>query len=164
MWKVWSVKGSTFRITLKLCDETALATFDHASDELVTRGGEQKGKRIVYVEDNPANLKLVTEIISELTDYELKCAETGQQGLDLIVDEEPDLILLDINLPEMSGFEILKELRGNHLFENTPIIALTANAMEADVQRGKEAGFDDYISKPIIVPDLLVTLKEYMPG
>ena len=75
-------------------------------------------------------------------------------GLDLAMEQKPDLILLDINLPGMNGFEVLKHLRQRDVTRNTPVIAVSANAMPKDIERGLEAGFDDYITKPFSVREL----------
>ncbi|MCW8830909.1 MAG: response regulator, partial [Gammaproteobacteria bacterium] len=79
-------------------------------------------------------------------------------GIDLAVEYRPDLILLDINLPGIDGFEVLERLRENKLTCDIPVIAVSANAMQKDIEKGLEAGFDDYIIKPIVIKDLLRTV------
>jgi len=81
-------------------------------------------------------------------------------GLELAAENNPDLILLDINLPGMDGFEVLKLLRQRDVTRNTPVIAISANAMPKDIERGMKAGFDDYITKPINIQTLLTAVDD----
>ena len=83
-------------------------------------------------------------------------------GLELAAEHKPDLILLDINLPGMDGFELLKELRLREATRDTPIIAISANAMPRDIEKGMQAGFDDYITKPINIERLLETVNSQL--
>ena len=104
---------------------------------------------LLYVEDNPANLKLVEEIVRFRPDLRLLAAGDGPLGLSLARTHRPEIILMDLNLPGMSGLEVLKELRRDPATRAIPVIALTANAMASDVERGIEAGFFRYLTKPI---------------
>ena len=104
---------------------------------------------LLYVEDNPANLKLVEEIIRLRGDLRLLAAPDGHLGVELAFAHRPRLILMDINLPGMSGIEALKLLQGSTKTAHIPVIALTANAMPRDIERGLEAGFFRYLTKPI---------------
>ena len=104
---------------------------------------------LLYVEDNPANLKLVEEIVRFRPDLRLLAAGDGPLGLSLARTHLPEIILMDLNLPGMSGLEVLRELRRDAATSAIPVIALTANAMAADVERGLEAGFFRYLTKPI---------------
>jgi CheY-like chemotaxis protein len=104
---------------------------------------------IVYIEDNPANLKLVQEIVGYRRDLRLLAAPDGQAGLALARSERPELVLTDLNLPGMSGIEVLAELRHDPATAAIPVIALTANAMPRDIERGLAAGFARYLTKPI---------------
>ncbi len=117
-------------------------------------------KNVLYIEDNPANLRLVTQILSRSEDINLLTALEPLRGLELAKEYQPDLILLDINLPGISGYDVLDELRKNQQTENIPVIAISANAMEKDLQKGKDAGFSDYITKPIDVVELLETVNK----
>lgn len=111
-------------------------------------------KRVLYVEDNPQNMRLVRKFLS-MGGYELLEAETGEQGLAIATTELPNLILMDINLPDIDGVEATRILRKTESTANIPIIALTANAMHGDRERFLEAGCDDYLSKPVSKNDLL---------
>lgn len=112
-------------------------------------------KQVLYVEDNPANLKLVRSMLGLLPTVAVLTASTAAEGMTLARDGRPDLILLDIGLPGMSGFELLAWLRREPALAGTPVIAISANAMAADVRGGLAAGFDDYLTKPIDVHELL---------
>jgi signal transduction histidine kinase/ActR/RegA family two-component response regulator len=106
-------------------------------------------RTILYIEDNPANLRLVQEIVGFRTDLRLLTARDGHAGLGLAQIEQPAIILMDLNLPGMSGFEVLAQLRRDPHTAHIPVVALTANAMPRDVERGLSAGFARYLTKPI---------------
>ncbi len=128
-----------------------------------TKSGVRPSPRtatLLYVEDNPANLQLMTQIVSRHQGVTMISAPLGQLGLDLARAHCPDLILLDIHLPDMDGYAVLGQLRSDPDTRNTPVIAITANAMPMDVQRIRDAGFDDYVPKPIRVTHIDVLLHE----
>ncbi len=111
-------------------------------------------KRVAVVEDNPDNRLLVHAILEDR--YEIQEYGTGAEALDGIRANTPDLVLLDISLPEMDGTEVLRELRADDQLRHLPVIALTAHAMSGDREKYLAAGFDEYIAKPIIDEDHLV--------
>ncbi|MHB1619138.1 MAG: HAMP domain-containing protein [Sulfuricella sp.] len=113
---------------------------------------------LLYVEDNPANLKLVEQIIVRHPDLSLLTAVNGNLGIELARDEQPDVILMDINLPGINGYEALKILREDPATAHIPVIAVSANAMHLDVERGLKAGFFRYITKPIKVNEFMEAL------
>ncbi len=113
---------------------------------------------LLYVEDNPANLMLVEAIIARRTDIRLISAVDGSSGIQLARSAQPDLILMDINLPGINGISALKALAYDAATAHIPVMALSANAMPRDVERGLAAGFFRYITKPIKVEDFLATL------
>ena len=104
---------------------------------------------VLYIEDNPANLKLVQEIVRFRPDLRLLSAPDGHFGLSIARSQRPEVILMDLNLPGMNGFAVLAALRRDPDTAAIPAIALTANAMPSDVERGLAAGFDRYLTKPI---------------
>ncbi|RYE99957.1 MAG: response regulator, partial [Oxalobacteraceae bacterium] len=104
---------------------------------------------LLYVEDNPANLRLVEEIVAFRRDLRLLAAHDGHLGLQLARAHRPGIILMDLNLPGMSGFEVLRQLGADPETADIPVIALTANAMPRDIERGVAAGFHRYLTKPI---------------
>lgn len=109
--------------------------------------------KILYIEDNIENRTLVKRVL-EVEGYVVLEADDGIDGLRIVQEETPDLILIDINLPEIDGYEITTRLRQMESLSNIPIVALTANVLKGDRERSLEAGCDGYIQKPIDV-DLL---------
>ena len=114
---------------------------------------------LLYVEDNPANMKLVEQIISNYPAMRLITAVDGNAGVALARATQPDVILMDINLPGISGIEALHLLRVDPLTANIPVVALSANAMDRDVQRGLKLGFFGYLTKPIKIKEFMETLN-----
>jgi PAS domain S-box-containing protein len=112
-------------------------------------------RTLLYVEDNPANLKLVEQLIARRSDIRLLSAVNGNLGISLARDHQPDVILMDINLPGMSGIEALKILREDAATAHIPVVALSANAMPRDIQKGLQSGFFWYLTKPIKVVEFM---------
>ena len=110
-------------------------------------------EKILIVEDNPLHTKLI-EMTLKSKNYTLLKANDGEKALDIAKKERPDLIIMDLNLPGMTGFEVTKKLRENPAFSHTPIIAITAYAMRGDRERVIESGCDAYLSKPIDTREL----------
>jgi CheY-like chemotaxis protein len=121
--------------------------------------GAAKKCTLLYVEDNPANMKLMEQIIGRHSDITLLMADNGLAGIELARTALPDAILLDINLPGINGFEILKRLRDDALTAHIPALAISANAMTSDIQRGHQAGFLRYLTKPIKIDELMQALN-----
>ena len=117
---------------------------------------------ILYVEDNPANLRLVELLLKSRGDCEFIGVNTPAAALELVTANLPDLILLDINLPGMNGFDVLKKLRDNADTKGIPVVAVSANAMSQDIDKALKAGFDDYISKPIDVARFQELVSQYL--
>jgi len=109
--------------------------------------------KILYIEDNPGNRMLVRRIL-EAEGYAVREATDGPSGLEVAVQERFDLILLDINLPEIDGYDLAKRMRDMPNLEGVPILAVTANVMQGDKERTLEAGCDGFIPKPIDVDKL----------
>jgi signal transduction histidine kinase/ActR/RegA family two-component response regulator len=119
---------------------------------------------LLYVEDNPANLRLVEEIVRFRPDLRLLSAPDGQLGLSLARAHQPAIVLLDLNLPGMSGFEVLRELQNDPRTRHIPAIALTANAMPRDVERGMAAGFFRYLTKPVDIDQFNQAIDSALAG
>jgi CheY-like chemotaxis protein len=122
----------------------------------------QSGARVhtlLYVEDNPANLKLVERIIARRPDLRLLSAVTGNLGIELARANQPEVILMDINLPDISGIEALRVLREDPATAHIPVVAISANAMSHDIEKGLQAGFFRYLTKPIKVNEFMDTLS-----
>jgi PAS domain S-box-containing protein len=130
-------------------------------DQLETTAIAGEGLRtLLYVEDNPANMQLVEKLIGRRNDVRLLKAVDGYRGVEMARANLPDVILMDINLPGISGFEALNILRGDKITAHIPIMALSANAMTRDIQKGLKAGFFCYLTKPIRVKEFMDTLNE----
>jgi two-component system, cell cycle response regulator DivK len=104
-------------------------------------------KKILIVEDVALNLDLLTQLLED--DYELVAAGDGAKGVALAEREQPDLILMDISLPIMDGYEATRRIKRNPKLAHIPIIALTAHAMSGDAEKTRTAGCDDYLAKPL---------------
>jgi len=113
-------------------------------------------KTVLIIEDNRDNMDVLEAFLED--DFELLEATDGQSGLDMVKEEQPDIVLLDISLPIMDGLEVIKYIREDEVINNIPVIALTAHAMLGDKEKFLKAGFDDYMSKPIIDDELLIDM------
>jgi two-component system, cell cycle response regulator DivK len=117
--------------------------------------------RILYVEDNPRNMRLVRKFLQH-AGYEVLEASQGLTGLKIAEEQRPDLILMDINLPDIDGLEATRRLKANPDLAHIPVIALTANAMHGDKERCLAGGCNGYIPKPISKDDLLSVVAEFL--
>ena len=121
------------------------------------------GRQVVVVEDNELNMKLFREVL-ESSGYRTLEAETGERAVALTTEHRPDLVLMDIHLPDIDGVEALRMLRADERTASVPVLALTAQAMEGDRERFLAAGFDGYLSKPVNIADLLDAVRRYCEG
>ena len=119
-------------------------------------------KTILYVEDNELNRRIVRDLLKR-TSYRLLEAPDGETSLDIVRRARPDLILMDIQLPRLSGIEVTRTLRSEAITANTPIIAITSFALSGDEQRAKEAGATAYMTKPYSPRDLLALIRSLLP-
>jgi signal transduction histidine kinase/CheY-like chemotaxis protein len=115
-------------------------------------------RTLLYVEDNPANLKLIEQLIARRPDMRLLTAKDGDLGIELARAHQPEVILMDINLPGIGGIEALRILRADPATAHIPVVALSANAMPRDIEKGLQAGFFRYLTKPIKVNEFMQTL------
>ncbi|MEW7006890.1 response regulator [Lentilitoribacter sp. EG35] len=118
-------------------------------------------KKVMIVEDNELNMKLFTDLI-EASGYETIQIMNGLEAVELARAHKPDLILMDIQLPEVSGLEVTKWLKDDDELHSIPVIAVTAFAMKGDEERIRQGGCEAYISKPISVPGFLQTIKSFL--
>jgi len=118
-------------------------------------------QKILIVEDNPQNMRLI-EMILGAKNYALLKAADGEEALNVATREHPDLIMMDIQLPRMSGLEVTRKLREDPAFSHTPIIGVTAYAMKGDREKVLESGCDRYLSKPIHVHELRALVAEML--
>jgi len=119
-------------------------------------------KTILYVEDNEANRMIVRDLLKR-TKYQLIEAHDGEAGVAMALEKKPDLILMDIQLPKISGMEAMQRIRADASMSGTPIIAITSFALSGDEQKAKEAGATAYLAKPYSPFDLLKLLRLHAP-
>jgi PAS domain S-box-containing protein len=153
--------GSEFWIELIQADRPQLASEITLHTEYLQRVGIRKNTALhtlLYVEDNPANLMLVEQIMEGHPHVNMFSALNGNQGVALARAHHPDVILMDINLPGISGIEAMNILRKDQSTKHIPIIALSANAMLRDIEKGLEAGFFRYLTKPIKINEFMNAL------
>lgn len=105
--------------------------------------------KLLYVEDNQVNLKLMESVFEKIPNMELISTNNGESGIELAKFQKPDLIILDIHLSGIDGYEVFKRLTADEEIRNIPVVALSANAMEADIEKGIALGFSDYFTKPL---------------
>jgi PAS domain S-box-containing protein len=156
--------GSVFWFELNSTGAPQLAE-DPAQPAAMTLAQVHRGapmRTLLYVEDNPANLKLIEQLVARRPDIRLLSARDGLVGIRLAHAHQPDVILMDINLPGISGIEALKILREDPITAHIPVVALSANAMPRDIEKGLHAGFFRYLTKPIKVNEFMETLEETM--
>lgn len=118
--------------------------------------------KILIVDDNAQNLELLEAYLEELPDATIVHAYNGMEALEKVAADRPDLILLDIMMPKMSGFEVCKKLKGDPATQDIPIIMVTALHEMADIERGVEVGTNDFITKPVNRVDLLTRVRSLL--
>jgi CheY-like chemotaxis protein len=120
-------------------------------------------KKVLVVDDNDDSRDLVVKVLKN-KGYHMVEAVDGEDALEKAESENPDIILLDISIPKLDGYEVTRRLKSRERFKNIPIIALTAHAMKGDREKALQAGYDGYISKPISVHELPEQIKSYLKG
>ena len=118
------------------------------------------GAQVLVVEDNEKNMKLFRDVL-EASGYRLLEATTGEQAMELAAEQQPNLVLMDIQLPDLDGVDALGRLRADARTASIPVVALTAQAMHGDRERFLDVGFDAYISKPVDIVEFVKTVKEH---
>jgi PAS domain S-box-containing protein len=157
-------RGSEFWIELPIHRDEAIKV-DSANEGSASVSRLATGERrhtIVYVEDNPSNIAFMRELVEELPSVELLTAPTAEIGLALIRGRLPKVVIMDINLPGMSGFEAVKRLREEPETRDIPVIGLSAAALAKDTARAKDAGFHRYLTKPVRVDELTESLERLL--
>ena len=150
--------GTTFWVELAASDEPVLEMAAFDTSTYIDQQIDAAPRTLLYVEDNPANLNLVEQLITRRPDLKLLTAIDGYAGIQLARTYQPDVILMDINLPGVSGFGCLKILQEDATTAHIPVMALSANAMPRDIEKGEEAGFFRYLTKPINVAQFMDAL------
>ncbi len=160
-------EGSTFWIELAtaIIEKEELVDMpeqEHLEvDAVISISSGVSHKQVLYVEDNPTNIKLMQSIFNKQDSCDLSIAETGELGWELALNKQFDLILMDINLPGMSGIKLTQKLRQTDEYKNTPILAVSASAMEHELELA-EGIFEAYITKPIKIDSIFSALKNYL--
>jgi two-component system, cell cycle response regulator DivK len=119
--------------------------------------------QVLVVEDNERNMRLFCDVL-QASGYRTLEATTGESAVELALEHTPDLVLMDIQLPDIGGVEALARLRADERGAFLPVLALTAQAMEGDRERFLAAGFDGYVSKPVDIPNFVATVKSFCDG
>jgi two-component system, cell cycle response regulator DivK len=120
-------------------------------------------QQILVVEDNERNMKLFCDLL-QASGYRTLEATTGESAVEAALEHRPDLVLMDIQLPDIDGLEALERLRADERSAALPVLALTAQAMDGDRERFLAAGFDGYLSKPVDIGEFVTTVKRYCEG
>lgn len=150
-------QGCLFWVTLphtSLSMPTAIPQQMHSADDMALATAAMD-RTVLYIEDNPVNTLLMEAMLARLPGLKLLTAAMPQDGLALARQHKPDLILLDIQLPEMDGFEVFRHLQAGDSTRDIPVIAVSASAMTQDIERGRRIGFADYLTKPVDSQKLL---------
>ena len=158
-------EGSEFWFTLQQAAAPAQALATQGPLPIHTAASAGPGRDVLYIEDNEVNQLLMSGMLSQRPQLKLRLASMPLDGLALAVQQRPDLVLLDIQLPGMDGFEVLRRLRAHEAAQGlppVPVVAVSANAMPEDRSRAAVAGFADYITKPIDLPLLLATVDRLL--
>jgi two-component system cell cycle response regulator DivK len=118
------------------------------------------GEEVLVVEDNELTMKLFRDVL-QAAGFRTLEATTGARAVELAVEHTPDLVLMDVQLPDVEGVEALRRLRANDRTASTPVLAVTAQAMRGSRERFLDAGFDGYIAKPVDIVELIATVREH---
>jgi CheY-like chemotaxis protein len=157
--------GSTFWVRLPIAEAKGMAS---AKPRLALEGGQAgegtslSQRVILYIEDNPANMRLLERLLENQADIRFLGASMPEQGIEMAIAEQPELILLDINLPGMTGFDVLEILRRNPATHDIPVVAISANAMQKDIEHAKAAGFAEYLAKPLDLKRLQAVMESLL--
>lgn len=151
--------GSTFWVSVPMAAPVGAAADDDSPEDPSDALRVEGEGLVLYVQDNPANLQLVELIFEHLDGLTLISAPTGEAGVDMAKARLPDLVLMDIRLPGIDGYEALRRIRADPLTADIPVVALSADAMPENLRRGRAAGFADYLTKPLEFRRLIATIN-----
>jgi CheY-like chemotaxis protein len=155
-------KGSRFRVELPLAPglrDTGTTSFPLDFPSMWDTGREYS---VLYIEDDDVNVVLMEQLFASQPDWRLTCVSTGVDGITAAVQQHPDLILLDMNLPDMEGAEVFKRLQSDPRTRGIRCVAVSADAMPANIRRVHELGFQDYWTKPLDLPAVIAKLKRLL--
>lgn len=154
--------GSTFWIDLAA--ESPVTATPAAAAATTADAISQRQHRVLCIDDNPVNLKLIAQMLGRRRHVSLVTAHTPELGIELALAHRPELILLDINMPGMNGYQVLEILKADARLKQIPVIAVTANAMPRDIEKGLMAGFQAYLTKPIDLASFLQAVDQALLG
>lgn len=154
--------GSTFWVELPQSTKKTLAEVTHSEQTSMKTPSVVNKYKVLYIEDDLANTRLVSETLDRKSGCELFTSLSAEEGITVAEEVIPDIILMDINLPGIDGIAALKIIRNMETTKNIPVIAVTAYAMESDIQTGNDVGFNDYITKPINIQQLRNVIEKHL--
>ena len=160
-------RGTTFAVILPAASATSLAATSAAATAPMPLAGTRLGAvdgKLLYIEDNHVNVLLVEELVKSLGGLTIVSETTGAGGVARVTSFRPDLVLVDMQLPDFDGYEVLRRLRADPATRSIPCVALSANAMREDIERGLAAGFADYWTKPIDFGVFITALQRFFPA
>ncbi|MEP7300493.1 MAG: PAS domain-containing protein [Caldimonas sp.] len=161
-------EGTAFEVSLPLAEQppapALAAEFAESQPAPWTEPRHERAGQLLYIEDNQVNVLLVEELVKSVAGLAIASEPTGVAGVARAMTLQPDLVLIDLQLPDFDGFEVLRRLRAEPSTQAIPCIALSANAMPEDIERGLAAGFADYWTKPIDFPAFLSALRKRFPN
>ncbi len=160
-------RGTTFDVTLSALSSASFAegsAVASAPAALADTGFDALGGTVLYIEDNHVNVLLVEELVRSLGDFNVVSETTGAAGVARATTLQPDLVLVDMQLPDFDGYEVLRRIRADPATQTIPCVALSANAMREDIERGLAAGFADYWTKPIDFGVFIAALQRFFPA
>lgn len=161
---VWSQlgKGSRFKIELPLARGSRATESRNLALEFPSQWDTGRAYSVLYIEDDEVNVVLMEQLFSTQPDWQLRCATTGVEGITAAVRQRPDVILLDMNLPDISGIEVFKKLRADPRTSDIPCVAVSADAVPLHINRVHAMGFEDYWTKPLDLPATISKLKRIL--
>lgn len=148
-------QGSTFWI------EIPIAKQRNVNRENININNDRNICNILYIEDNIPNVRVIEEMLGYFDQIKLMSAHSGNYGIELAKEYKPDVILLDINLPDINGYQVLNVLRDNEDTKDIPVIAISVDSMQLDIENGLDAGFNDYLIKPIELDRLVSAMNKF---
>jgi PAS domain S-box-containing protein len=159
-----SPEGSVFRLDLRVVSNPLDRLATSSSTIVDQTASDESCATILYIEDNPTNLSLVETFLEAQPGWRTISAQRGRAGIEMAKDQRPDLVLLDLHLPDMQGEDVLRQLRSDERTASIPVVVISADATPGAIRRLLAAGADAYLTKPIDLDDFLVTIRRFAPG
>ena len=156
-------EGSAFRLDLRCASNPLSSRSETSTGPVSTREATAPQATILYIEDNATNLTLVETLFESRPEWTTIAALRGRRGLELAREHRPDLILLDLHLPDVTGDEVLRELRADVRTAAIPVVVISADATGGAITRLRAAGADDYLTKPLELEEFLTTVERHLP-